>query len=118
MTGTAILEWDGKDYELRYTFSVIRRMRAEEINFPQAFRAIIADAQAVADYGDVVASTVAFLLRDAGCPGVTAEEVWRRSLSIPGLQSQCIGLFMWIGTQHFAQSENVPTKKQVSSPTN
>lgn len=108
MNNTVVLEWKGKEYELKYTFNIIRRIRSEGINIPQIFRKIMEDNAAVADYGDDVAYVVAWLLKEAGCLGVTDEQVWRESLSDPELQKQCFSLFMWIVTEHFAQSDNLP----------
>lgn len=108
---TAILGWDGEEYELKYTFSIIRRLRAEGLNVTKIFRSINADAGAIADYADEIAEIIAWLLREAGCKGVTGEDIWRQSLSDPKLQKECYGLFMWVCTEHFSGPETAPKKK-------
>ena len=110
---TCLLEWNGEEYELKYTFKIIRRLRSEGINVPKIFRECMSDKNAAADYGDEISEMIAFLLKDAGCKNVTGEDVWRSSLSNPDLQSQCFGLLIWIGANHFASSKAgaVPGKK-------
>lgn len=106
------LEWNGKEYELKYTFSIVRRMRAEGINLPMIFRHINKNPELAADYADEFAAIVAFLLREAGCPDVTAEKVWRAAVGNVEIVRNNYNLFYWVAGQHFAQSENVPTGKQ------
>lgn len=107
-TSTAVLVWEGKEYELKYAFSIVRRLRAEGIFVPRMFRAITKDPEAAVDYADDIAYIVAWLLREAGCDGVTDEDVFRHSLGNQEFQRECYKLFMWVATEHFAQSENVP----------
>jgi hypothetical protein len=102
------ITWDGKEYELRYTFGIVRRLRAEGLNFPQLFRECMADPNVAADRGDEIAEVIAWVLREAGAKDVTAEMVWRRSLGLPEFRGQCFALFIWIGTQHFASSDTAP----------
>lgn len=105
---TAILEWKGREYELRYSLALVRRVRAEGVNIPRLFREISASPINAVDYGDEIALVVASALRDAGAQDVTTEEVWRLSLSDQQFCAQCLQLLLWIGGQHFAVSENVP----------
>lgn len=111
---TVTLEWKGKEYELRYSFSIVRRLRAEGIKVPTIFRAIMADRNQFAEYGDEIAYTVAWLLREAGCPDVKDEDVWRHGLGDKQFSKACLELFLWVGVNHFAQSENAPTKKPIA----
>lgn len=106
------LVWDGQEYLLRYTFSIIRRMRAEGINLPMIFRHVSSNPESAADYADEFAAIVAFLLREAGCPGITAEKVWRAAVGNIEIVRSNYNLFYWVATQHFAQSENLPKGKQ------
>lgn len=105
---TAVLEWEGKEYELKYSFNIVRRLRGEGIMVPRIFRAITNDAEAVVDYADDIAYVIAWLLREAGCEGVTDETIFRYSIGNREFQKQCYQLFMWVCAEHFAQSENVP----------
>jgi hypothetical protein len=108
---TVTLAWAGKEYELRYTFSMVRRLRAEGIMVPTIFYAIMKNSLAAAEYGDEIAYVVAWLLREAGCQDVKDEDIWRHSLGDKAFSKACLELFMWMCVQHFAQSENVPPKK-------
>ena len=113
---TAALNWNGKDYVLKYRFSLIRELRAAGLNLPGIHRAILADKTAAVDYADEVAEIVAFLLRDAGAP-VTGEEVFRECMGDVARVKQVFQLFNWVCQQHFASSEVAPLpKKQGKSP--
>lgn len=122
MNTTAILEWRGKDYELKYQFSIIRRIRAEGINIPTLYRQITAQGANAVDYMDDIAFVVAWLLREAGVdPVIDPETGERRSLKDEDVFRECMGdlarfkvvlqLFMWVCNQHFATSENAPRPK-------
>lgn len=108
MSDTVILEWDGKEYELKYSFSIVRRLRSEGIRVPRMFREITTDPETAVDWADDIAYIVAWLLREAGCVGVTDEDVFRQGLGDRDFQKKCYDLFMWVATQHFKQSDNLP----------
>lgn len=107
----AVLGWKGQEYPLRYTFTLVRRMRAAGLNLPELYRACVVDPLVVADRGDEIASMIAWLLRDAGASDVTDEDVWRLSLSDKEFQGNCFSLLVWIVQQHYATSDDAP--KQV-----
>lgn len=111
---TVVLEWGGKEYELKYKFSIIRRLRNEGVNVPAIFRATQLDPLSAGDYGDEYAYVTAWLLREAGCD-VTDEEVWRAALADKGVMQEVSRLFLWVVTQHFAHSKEVPPPKKKSA---
>lgn len=107
MSSTVILEWDGVEYELKYTFSMVRRLKNEGINIAAIFRATQLDPMSAGDYGDEYAYIAAWLLREAGCP-VSDEDVWRAALADESIMREISRLFIWVVTQHFAHSKEVP----------
>lgn len=111
---TAILEWEGVEYELTYTFSIVRRLRAVGIKVPRIFYAIQEDRNAAMDYADDICYCIAWLLREAGAKGVTDESVWRWVMADQAERLKIVlGLFFWICGQHFAGSkETAPAKKK------
>jgi hypothetical protein len=122
MNTTAILEWRGKEYELKYSFNIIRRIRAEGVNIPALYRNIRQNPEGTVDYMDDIAFVVAWLLREAGVdPVIDAETGERRPLKDEDVFRECLGdlerfkvvlqLFMWVCNQHFATSENAPRPK-------
>lgn len=100
---TARLVWAGKSYDLKYTFDVARRLRAEGVNIINVYRAITKDPNCSIEYGDEVAYAVAWLLRQAGC-AVTEEEVYRSMLADVKALQDCFGLFNWICLNHLSVS--------------
>lgn len=110
---SAELEWKGKTYELKYTFDLARKLRADGLNLIATYRAVTSDPAAAIDYGDEVASIIAWLLRRAGCD-VTDEDVWRYALSDESTLRQCFGLFNWVCGQHMASSSMAPMAQQAS----
>lgn len=108
---TAELEWKGKVYELKYSFDVARRLRAEGVNIIGVYREINRDPGCAIDYGDDIAYTIAWLLRQAGAQ-VTDEEVWRDALQSEATLRQCFGLFNWVCEQHLATSPMAPRPAQ------
>lgn len=111
MSRDALLVWHGKEYVLRYEFSVIRRIRSVGVNVPNIFRALGADPSAGVDYLDDIATAIAFLLTEAGCP-VTGEEVFRDCLSDERKMREVFALFRWLLDEHYATSPNAPGPKE------
>lgn len=108
---TAQLEWKGKIYDLKYSFDIARRLRAEGVNIVGIYRAITRDPNSAIDYGDEIAYTIAWLLRQAGAQA-TDEEVWRDALANEVTLKQCFGLFNWVCEQHMASSPLAPRTTQ------
>lgn len=105
-----VLEFDGKEYEIRYTFKSIRAMRQAGINVLAIYRSVVSgvgDAN-LFDYGDEVAEAVAWLLRDAGADKATGEEVWKQTLSSGEGMANLWGAFMFIMNAHMGASESAP----------
>ncbi len=106
------LEWNGKTFRFKYDFTVARRLRAETgINFVGVCRKVQAEPQSAIDYGDEVAETIAFMLREAGAEGVTGEDVWRYAMSSEEGVRVVFAAFHWLSGQHFAGSEVTPVPK-------
>lgn len=108
---TAVIEWEGEEYELKYTFSIVRRLRAAGVNVLRIFRAIQDDVNCTVEYGDDICYVVAWLLREAGAQGVTDELVWRWALADKRNMVTVVSLFNWICAQHFASSKVDKPKK-------
>lgn len=104
---TATLAWKGEEYELKYTFDIARKLRAEGVNIGAVYRAVLANPASAIDYGDDIAYTIAFLLRRAGARA-TDEEVWRLCLADEQYMRQAFALFSWVCDQHFATSDMAP----------
>lgn len=107
---TAILNWNGQDYELKYTFRMVLKLRAEGIEFPALMRALLLDntGMVAADRGDEIAIVIAWLLTQAGCPNINAETVYRHILGNREFQKAAFGLMLWAWSHHTKQSENLP----------
>jgi len=112
---TAILEWKGKEYELKYKFSIIRRLRQEGINVPNIFAQIQKDPEIANSYADEFCAIAAFLLRDAGADA-KEEDVWNACKSNQDMMIEVCKLFNWVVLQHYAQSENVPASAKKKEP--
>lgn len=111
---TAVLDWKGKEYELKYKFSIIRRLRQEGINVPHIFSQIQKDPEMANSYADEFCAIAAFLLRDAGADAKD-EDVWAQCKSNQKMMIEVCKLFNWVVLQHYSQSENIPAsaKKKV-----
>lgn len=106
-----VVEWAGEEYEVKYTFKFIQRLKREGINLGRIFRAIQLDPEGAGAYLDDYAAVTCECLREAGAP-IDVDEVWREALVNPEFAKACAELFMWLVTQHYATSENAPKKTQ------
>lgn len=104
------IEWDGVEYEIKYSFRLVQRLKSEGINLPRIFRLTQEDPDSAGDYGDDVAALICHCLKQAGAP-VDEQKVWRECLSNHDFMAACWSLFLWIATQHYAQSPNAPKSK-------
>lgn len=100
MSLTAEIEYKGKVYEVKYTFSIIRRLRSEGINVPVIYRKIATGENRAIDFGDEIAYVVAWLLRSAGCEDVTDEHIWRECMTDPERLKQVFAVFKWVCDEH------------------
>lgn len=108
---TAGMNWLGKDYVLKYRFSLIRDLRAAGLDLPRTYRLIRQDPTRAVDYADEVAEIVAYLLRDAGAEA-SGEQVFRECMGDVARVRQLYALFNWVCGQHFATSEVAPLPKK------
>ena len=106
-----IIEYDGEQYEIRYTFSTIRKLRALDVDVPGTFRAIQEAPERAPDFADVYAAAVCHLMQAAGAP-VTEPEVWESVKTDPAFSAECGRVFMWLVTEHYASSANAPKPKK------
>lgn len=97
-------EIDGKEYELKYSFKMIRRMRAQGINVPEIHRMISADNGAASDYAADICSMAAILLREVGAD-VTDEGLWHACSADREAMLAVMTLFWWIIGNHYAQPQ-------------
>lgn len=108
------IEWDGVEYELKYSFKIVRRLRAEGINVPQIYRSIASNPDGAGDFGDDFASIASIILRDHGA-AIKEEDMWRACLGDPDAMAAAARVFYWVVENHFASpSSKVP---QVKKPT-
>ena len=99
-------EIDGEEYELKYNFKMVRKLRNEGINVPAIYRAIEKDRDTAGDYADEFTSMAAILLRDAGAK-VTEQDMWASCNSDPQAMMAVMQLFWWVATNHYAGPQNV-----------
>lgn len=112
MNTTAILEWRGKEYSLRYSFKLMQRLKAVGINFARLYRLATANGGAdMQDYADEVAMTVAHCLREAGADDATDEAFWEACMTETEYLTEVIRFFMWMGEQYYHASPDAPKQK-------
>jgi len=104
---TQKVEWDGQEYEVKYSFKFMQRLKNSGINVPRIFQAVHADPQGAGAYLDDYAAVACECLREAGAP-VKVEKVWHECLNNPEFAQACVELFMWLVSQHYATSANSP----------
>lgn len=102
-----LIEWGGKQYEVKYSFKFIQRLKAAGISIPRIYGAIVADPQGAGFYLDDYAIVACECLREAGAP-VEIGQVWDAAKADPDFAAACAQLFMWLVTQHYAVSPNAP----------
>lgn len=108
------IEWEGQEYEIKYSFKLVQRLKSEGVNLPRIHRLLQQDAGAAGDYADDVAGLICHCLREAGAP-VDEDKVWRECLGNVDFARACWSLFFWLVTQHYAQSPNAPKAKNAAS---
>ena len=112
----AVIEWGGVEYELRYSFGLIRRLKAEGINVAKIFREANKDPQTAVDNLDDIACMLAFVLREAGCAEVSPERIYERGLTDRAFLQTLFELFMWMSVCHMTQSVNLPGPQSKKKP--
>ena len=108
MSDTYSFELDGEEYELKYSFKMVRKLRNDGINVTAIHRAIEADKDSAGDYADAFTSMAAILLRDAGAR-VTEEDMWASCNSDPDAMMAVMQLFWWVIANHYAGPQNAKT---------
>lgn len=104
----ALLNWRGNDYELRYEFALIRRLRADGVDVPKLYRLITGNPGGATDLADEIAALLSALLRYAGAKDATPEAVWRWTLTSSECTAEAFKVFYWLVGQHYAQPDNLP----------
>lgn len=112
---SVIIEWDGRDYEYRYTFAEIQRMRARGINFARTYRLVTSDPNATMDELDQVAEVVHYVLTSCGA-SVSLEEIWERVMTNQKYMEAVFQFFIWLGAQHFRVSPTVAGEASPGKP--
>lgn len=107
---TQRVEWDGVEYEVKYSFKFIQRLKNAGISVPRIYGAIIEDPQGAGLYLDDYALVTCECLREAGAP-VNIEKVWNAAKTEPDFARACAELFMWLVVQHYSSSANAPKAK-------
>lgn len=113
---TAIIEWQGVEYELKYSFNLIRRLKSEGLNVVKIYRELYNDPAAGSDYLDDVACIFAYLLKEAGCKDVTPETFYAHAVNNPLFTQTVYQLFMWVAVTHLTQSPNIPAPESKKKP--
>ena len=112
MSDVFAFEWEGEVYELKYTFKIVRRLRAEGINVPQIYRSIAENPNGAGDFGDDFASIASIILRDHGA-SVKEEDMWKACLADPDAMAAAARIFYWVVENHFAAPESkMPAAKK------
>ena len=106
MSDVCTFEFDGEEYELKYSFKMIRRFRNDGINVPAIHRAIADDPNRASDYADDIVSMAAILLRESGAK-VTEQELWHTCNTDQDAMVATMQLFWWIIANHYAQPQGV-----------
>lgn len=107
---TQMIEWDGKEYEVKYTFKFIQRLKNNGINIAAIYNRITNDLDTAGLYLDDYVNVAFECLKFAGAP-VTAEQLWAGAKQSPEFAAACAELFMWLVSEHYAVSENAPKPK-------
>lgn len=107
MSITQRVEWDGVEYEVKYSFKFIQHLKNQGVSIPKIYGAILADPAGSGAYLDDMAATVYECLLYAGAP-VDIDTVWDHAKVNPQFAKACAQLFMWLVTQHYAASPNAP----------
>lgn len=103
---TFSFELDGEEYELKYSFKMVRKLRNEGINVPAIYRAISEDKDSAGDYADDFTSIAAILLREAGAR-VNEQELWASCNADAEAMQSVMLLFWWVVSNHYAGPQNV-----------
>lgn len=106
MTVTRI-EYDGEEYEVKYSFKFIQRLKQANISIPRIYGAITNDPAGAGFYLDDYVIVAAECLKEAGA-SVKVDELWEEAKTNPELAKACAELFMWLVVQHYATSDNAP----------
>lgn len=106
MTVTRI-EYDGEEYEVKYSFKFIQRLKQANISVPRIFGAIQNDPAGAGYYLDDFVIVACECLREAGAV-VTIDTLWDEAKVNPEFSAACAKLFMWLVEQHYATSANAP----------
>lgn len=101
------VEWDGKDYEVKYTFKFIQRLKSAGVNIAQIFRCIQDAPEDSGAFLDDYAFVTYEALRAAGAP-VSLDEIWENAKTNVEFSAACAELFFWLVTQHYATSASAP----------
>lgn len=104
MQDTIQFELDGEEYELKYSFKMIRQMRNKGINVPAIHRAISENAESASDYADDFVSMAAILLGDAGAR-VSEQDLWQSCNNDQEALLAVMQLFWWVVANHYAQPQ-------------
>ena len=110
MSLVQLIEWDGEEYSIKYSFALVQRLKAKGIHVGRIFSQIQSDPNGAGAYLDDYAATVFECLREAGAP-VKQDVLWRECLGNPEFAAACAQLFMWLVSQHYAASPNAPASK-------
>lgn len=114
MTTTRI-EYDGEEYEVKYSFKFIQRLKQANISIPRIYGNIQNDPGNAGFYLDDYVIVACECLKEAGAP-VKVEEFWEEVKTNPELASACAELFMWLVVQHYSTSANAPKADASKKP--
>jgi len=124
----AVLSYEGKDYEIRYTFDTIRKMKAYNVNLPKLFVDLTSlptgtpARRAASLFIDDIVDVLSALLRIHGCDKAKAEDV-HAYFTREGIVSldEAYQLVIWLGVQYYnigktVSAETTNEKKQNAAP--
>lgn len=117
MDTSAILEWEDRDYELRYSFKLVRKLKAAGLSFPSIYATVTANPDSPLDWADDVACVTAFFLREAGALTASDEAVWNACTQEPERMLSMMKFFYWLGAQYYGVSDSIKKKKASAAPT-
>jgi len=110
-----VINFNEKDYEIRYTFDLIRKIKAYGVSLPDTFVNVTKGGgdelfKNSSIYIDEIIDIISALLRSVGCKEATPEAVHNHFTQQSSL-IEATGLIMWLGTQYYHISKAVKVEE-------
>lgn len=110
-----VINFNEKDYEIRYTFDLIRKIKAYGVSLPDTFVKVTKGGgeelfKNSSIYIDEIIDIISALLRAVGCNDATPEAVHNHFTQQSSL-IEATGLIMWLGTQYYHISKAVKVEE-------